>query len=75
MRLGDPTYNIPRHIDLRLDVYSSIIMNYLIRKPGHNIIAHQTQLGRIPSGKVNTFNFHVVINNLEDILNLESTKI
>lgn len=69
IKLADPEYNISKPIDLLLDasVYSSIIMNGLIRNPDQNIIAQQTRLGWILSGNVRTFNCHVVINNLEDI--------
>lgn len=69
LNLADPEYNLSRSVDILLGavVYSSIIMNGLIKEGDSQVVAQQTRLGWIISGNVTSYQCSVVLNNIDDI--------
>ncbi|KAJ8720880.1 hypothetical protein PYW08_006345 [Mythimna loreyi] len=69
VNLADPEYNLSRPVDILLgaDVFSSIIMNGLIKEGDSQVVAQQTRLGWIISGNVKSYQCSVVLNDIEDI--------
>ncbi|KAG7294774.1 hypothetical protein JYU34_022856 [Plutella xylostella] len=76
IQLSDPDFSISRPVDLLLgaDVYSSIIMNGIIRENQSLPIAQQTRLGWILCGRVKSYHCNVVINNLDEIKRFWTTE-
>lgn len=68
--LADPHFNMPGNIDVLLgaDMYSDLIMEGLVRSEITNIIAQQTRLGWVVSGKLKrTYNCHIVLNSIKNL--------
>lgn len=68
VKLADPEFYLSRPVDLLLgaDVYSSIILDGIIRADKSMPIAQQTELGWILSGGVHTLQCNVITNSMDD---------
>lgn len=68
IQLADPNFNVSSPVDLLLgaDIYSSIILNGIIREK-NSPIAQQTRLGWILCGNVKSYQCNIVLNNVTDL--------
>jgi hypothetical protein len=69
LKLADIDYNESRPVDLLLgaDVYADIIMEGVLKADQQAPIAQQTHLGWILCGKLQTYNCHVTLINMEEL--------
>lgn len=59
MQLADFEYHIPANIDILLNVsiFWDLICNCQIRRPNHTLILHETMLGWIISGRMQSYKY------------------
>ncbi|XP_075990201.1 uncharacterized protein LOC142985844 [Anticarsia gemmatalis] len=69
LKLADPDFNMSRNVDLLLgaDIYSQVILEGVLKGNSQTPTAQQTHLGWILCGKLETFNCHMALVDLDEL--------